>query len=231
MKTDKQIWIIEDDVGAQFVYDEILGIRYLLRFFINVRTFTKSLMDMPRDRYPDLIIADLRLPGESFVDFLQTGQGKGVVADIPVFVVSSLDDVDVLRSCFALGVTDYITKPFRKAELIVRIERILVNMVTKNQIEQKKIRLDPVSLTLSYLDKPAVNLTAKEFQIMTALSQRFNEVISRSELSSMIWGNLKVDPKTLDVHLVSLRRKLNEFDLEVRYQAPNAFCLTDKITM
>lgn len=69
MNQQQSIWIIEDDSTSQFIYDEILSLRYKLRVFPDIGAFRDAIEDDSAPR-PDLVIADLRLPDGSFLSFL-----------------------------------------------------------------------------------------------------------------------------------------------------------------
>src|SRR4051812_29006150 len=94
------IWILEDDIGAQFVYEETLGIRYQIENFNTVDALRRRLTES-RNR-PGLIIADLRLPDQSFLSFLNSKEAS-LLRNSPFLVVSSVDDLDSLRFCFSAG--------------------------------------------------------------------------------------------------------------------------------
>src|SRR5262245_36436441 len=117
------IWILEDEKGARFVYERVLSYQYSLEFFSGMQELREALRSSG-DR-PALLIADLWVDDGCFTDFL-SADGCVPLRGIPWVVVSSVDDIDVLRFCFSSGATDYLVKPFKKSELLVKIERILV---------------------------------------------------------------------------------------------------------
>lgn len=89
MKYSKSIWIVEDDPGSQFVYNEILGFRYRLQMFGNLQMFRDAWKNEAQ-RKPDLMIIDLHLPDDSFINFLQTDAGKEMTRSTP-FIVGASD--------------------------------------------------------------------------------------------------------------------------------------------
>ncbi len=124
------IWVIEDDHSSQFVYEEILGHEHQLLFFEDLASFCAAL-DSGSER-PVLILADLRLRDGTFLSFLDQDGSQEKVRGIPIFVVSSMDDAEVLRTCFKRGTVDYLTKPFSRAELLVKVEKHLALRTEKN---------------------------------------------------------------------------------------------------
>lgn len=146
MKNTKSIWIVEDDAGSQFVYNEILGFRYRLQMFNNLQKFRDAWNN--GERKPDLMIVDLHLPDESFLSFLQSEGAKEMKRSTPFIVVSSLDDLDALRICYEEGAVEFISKPFAKSELVVKVERSLAALKDAKRGVPKAIELDPTSFTL-----------------------------------------------------------------------------------
>ena len=101
MKFEKKIWILEDDHGCLFVYQDILDIRYSTRYFKTLDEFKTALEESAGD-LPDLVIADLKLPDGSFLTFLSSDDNKKLL-DMPFLVISSVNDIDALRFCFEDG--------------------------------------------------------------------------------------------------------------------------------
>lgn len=213
----KCVWIIEDDPGSQFVYSEILGRRYALSFFDTLGDF-RSILKTQFLNKPDLLIADLRLPDDSFLTFLNCPVEKKQLI-FPFVVVSSIDDVHSLRLCFKKGAQDYLTKPFGRAELQVKVEKILKQKIGAN-VPQSTLELDATTMTLLYENRRSKVLTSKEVQIISALQQADSNSVKRDDLIALIWKDVNVTPKAFDVHLFHLRKKIVNLGLEIAYKAP-----------
>jgi DNA-binding response OmpR family regulator len=229
METKKKIWVVEDDKGLQFVYGEILGMRYSLEFYETLAAFREGLNSRSAD--PDLLILDLRLPDGSFLDLL-THSESGKLLVIPFLIVSSVDDLDALRICFEEGAIDYITKPFGKSELIVKIERIFQREKSPQAIidakDRLEILLDPVTLTVKRGLLHSPPLTSKEYQILSVLYTAPENLLPREQIVDRVWQKTKVTGKTLDVHLFNLRKKLANIGVELVFRPPHSFkLLTD----
>jgi DNA-binding response OmpR family regulator len=212
MPGTETIWILEDDVGMQFAYQHLLAERYPTSVFGSIADLTVKLTQTP-DR-PSLLIADLRLPDGFFLDVLT----NGLVDGVPCIVVSSLDDMDVLRRCFALGAADYLTKPFAPNELALKVERLLARV-------EPKIILDARTFTVEIDGRGKAALTGKEFQILTVLHQAKTQVASRSELLDRVWGQPTLETKALDVHMHNLRRKIAPLGIRITYRRPEDYIL------
>lgn len=232
MKPEKSIWILEDDPGAAFVYHEILSGNYHLRIFDTIRSFMAIIPETTSGRAtkPNLIIADLKLADENFLDVLSRSGAAGLGA--PLIVVSSIDDAEVLRTCFNSGALDYLTKPFTRNELLVKVERFINHTYPTLATPEQDIGapsggvvLDACSLTVRRGSEAGVQLTAKELRIFSLIHRARGLSVSRHELQNEVWGNQIVTPKTLDVHLFHLRRKLSTIGIEIRYLSQEGYSL------
>ncbi len=227
LETRKHIWVIEDEEGARYVYQSVLGEKYALKLLASVEEMRTALA-LAR---PDLMLCDLSLPGESFLAFLESGEAK-MMEGIPFLVVSALDDSEALRKCFAKGAMDYITKPFGKSELLVKTECILNRPKSASASglygQQNGLRVDPSTMRAHYDQASSPLLTSKEFQILSLLQQAPQHMVTRNEIIEQIWGNVQVGSKTLDVHIFNLRRKLNLIQVEIAFSAPNQYQLALK---
>ena len=100
----KKIWILEDDNGCQFVHEQTLVDKYLIKFFRGISSFREELKS--NVERPSLLIADLNLEDGNFMSFLNSDEANSIFK-IPFIIVSSIDDADALRFCFAEGAIDF----------------------------------------------------------------------------------------------------------------------------
>lgn len=215
--TKEMIWVLEDDKGCQLVYEKILGLRFQVRIFEDLASLRHTFRSS-RSAMPKILIADLRLPDESFLDFLDSSDSEKLMS-IPYLVVSSYDDLDALRYCFEHGAKDYITKPFGKNELIVKIERLLKEQENK----EEDITINSSSLTVSRKNHSSEPLTSKEYQLISILVENPLKIRTRKELILGLWNKTRVSTKTLDVHLFNLRKKMEPLDIKILFRHPDSF--------
>ncbi len=211
----EKIWILEDEAGCRFVYEQILGIRYLVRFFERLTDFNMALE--AGGEFPDLIIADLCLADGFFLNINKQEGFNLKMPAIPFIIVSSLDDLDVLRHCFQSGAYDYLTKPFQKSELIVKIERIF-----KKSSAKTAPRTLPLGQDLIFSE-----LTLKEQKIFNLFMGAREHQLCKSEILTKVWGDTKIDPKTIDVHLYNLRKKLETHGIEIKLIGAGAWVMSN----
>ncbi len=155
----------------------------------------------------DLLILDIMMPEMDGFTLL-----KNIPKDkrIPTIVLSARgDEYDKLNG-FDLGIDDYITKPFSPKELIARIKAI-ANRTMKNLPTLYKYRSLEINFSAHTLkiDNKSINITPKEFEILTYLIENKNIAISREQLLEKIWGyDYFGDDRTIDTHIKMLRNNL-----------------------
>lgn len=144
--------------------------------------------------------------------------------DLPsTVVVSSARDEAFIRSCFERGGLDFFSYPFNRNEFIVKIDRYVEVMRQRRAVEA--LRLDPLTMTVVHAKGCTESLTSKEFQILTLFrEQRFH--VSRDDLAVKVWGGREgVNTKTIDIHLLNLRRKLAPIGLSIQRKPPHDYLL------
>lgn len=158
-----------------------------------------------------LYILDLTLPDGSGYDVCRKIKSKG---DLPVIFLTAYDDEVNVVMGFELGADDYITKPFRVKELLVRIKSIMRRYGKENGDVTVKIK----DLTINtneakiYKNGNEIMLTAMEYRLLLILLNNRGKVLSRNKLLENIWdvaGDF-VEDNTLTVYIKRLRDKIEE---------------------
>lgn len=215
MQSDKMIWVLEDEETSVFVYKQILDIRYRTRYFENLEEFTLAIKNLNGQDVPSLVIADLGLKDGNFINFLSSNLDIRLLV-IPFLIVSSSRDIDSLRFCFQKGAVDYLTKPFNKNELLVKLERFL-NEEKETRNRHFTFSAKDQVLEIDEIIKP-LGLTRTEKSLLQALMFSPDYRAGRQELIQEIWGDTSVQEKTLDVHVSNLRKKLVKIKLNINLE-------------
>ena len=163
-----------------------------------------------RDR-PDLVVVDLGLPD---VDGYEVLRMLRAVSSVPVIVATARDNEDEIVRALDAGADDYLVKPFGAGQLDARIRAVLRRTETGGRIDEP-IVVGPLLLDLAartaMMDGRALDLTAREFDLLAYLCQRAGTVVTKRELMAEVWqAPYGAADKTVDVHLSWLRRKLGE---------------------
>ena len=161
------------------------------------------------------MVIDWMLPGLSGHDLVGRLRRDPLTAEIPLIMVTAKsDEADKLRS-FDSGVDDYITKPFSPRELLARVKALLrrSGAPTDGLLEHQGLRLDLTSHQLLINDQ-AVHLGPTEFRLLELFMSHPDRAFDRTTLLDRVWGRgVYVEERTVDVHVLRLRRVLKPFGL------------------
>ena len=163
-----------------------------------------------RDDDFDLLILDLGLPGMDGHEVLKEIRRRG--ERLPVIILTARKGVGDTVAGLEGGADDYVTKPFRFAELLARVRARLRDHGTAEQtvLEAGGVRLNLLSRTAEIGEK-RTELSAREFMLVEIFMRHPNQVLSREQLLSHVWG-YDFDPgsNVVDVLVGCIRRKLGK---------------------
>jgi DNA-binding response OmpR family regulator len=202
------VLVVEDDPTVQEVV-----VRYLEREGLSVDTASDGRVALERaeDRWPDLVILDLMLPG---LDGIEVCRRLRAQAPVPVIMLTARGEEDDRVVGLELGADDYITKPFSPRELTARVKAVLrrasgsvTALPLTSRIEVGALTIDVGAHEVSRAGE-LVPLTAREFDLLTFLATRPRQTFRRDELLEHVWGYTYGDSATVTVHVRRLREKL-----------------------
>ncbi|RSM45114.1 DNA-binding response regulator [Actinoplanes sp. ATCC 53533] len=171
----------------------------------------EALKFLTEDR-PDLVILDLGLPDIDGTDALLMMRS---VSDVPVIVATARRAEADIIALLSAGADDYVTKPFSSGHILARIAAVLRRTraaadTTPDTITVGELVINPRQRKVSLRGKP-LQLTRREFDVLTYLAERVGQVVSRRELLTEVWNQSRIgEEQTIDVHISWLRRKLGE---------------------
>lgn len=160
----------------------------------------------------DLLLLDYRMPDQSGSDVVKELRADENFKQLPIIILTGLDGEKEKVAMLELGADDYITKPFSSKELSARIRAVL-RRSHRTEEEQSELQSNGINVDLRahkvFLNQEEVYLTLTEFKILVQLLKSEGKVLSRDELRATALGNLNVADRTIDVHMASLRKKLD----------------------
>lgn len=203
------IYYVEDEKNIRDLVEyALLANGFEIRCFADGVSFWQGLRE---EKNPELILLDIMLPGENGMEILHRLKENAATKHIPVIMVtakgSEYDKVLGLDS----GADDYIAKPFGMMELVSRIKAVL-RRTQKEEVETdlsyQDIRICDASHKVFVRDEE-VELTKKEYNLLSYLIRNQGVVLTRDQLLNSIWGyDFDGETRTVDVHVRSLRQKL-----------------------
>lgn len=210
----EHILIIEDEAAIQSILSELLT-----DAGYKVTTASNGLDGITkfREQRYSLVLLDIMMPkidGYTVCHLIRSE------SDVPVIMLTALDEEQAQVKAFELKADDYITKPFSLALVLLRIEAVLRRSRLAEVPEESEklsfqnILLDPVSREVFRGGDP-IALTYIEFDLLELFLKNPNRVFTRGNLLNQVWGyDFVGDEKTVNIHIMNLRRKLGQYAIE-----------------
>lgn len=200
-----KILVIEDEVKtAKFLKKGLSEAGYV----INVASDGRKGLHLALESDFDLILLDVMLPaldGWQVLIRLREAERK-----TPVLMLTARSAVDERVQGFDLGADDFLAKPFAFSELLVRVHSLLRRSTPR---PQETIRLADLEIDLlrqrATRDGQKLDLSSKEFLLLTLLARRAGEVLSRNRIAEAVW-DMSFDSNVVDVNVRRLRSKVDD---------------------
>jgi DNA-binding response OmpR family regulator len=200
------------------IVDDTRNVQVMLRDFLTSQDFEvltasdgREAMDVVHAANPDLVLLDIMMPIMDGYHFIAQLRRE---SNVPVIMITAkLQEADIIHG-FDLGADDYITKPFRIRELLVRMRAVL-RRATKNEMEDPCLEIGEIILDCGRHEvrkhgKP-IELTPLEFQLLETLMRSPGQVVKRADFCTRLMENgYSGSEATLKIHVRNLRLKLND---------------------
>lgn len=208
------------------VVDDEPSIVELVRFTLEREGFTsiaaadgQEALDKVEAGHPDLVLLDLMLPGLGGLDVCRLLRQRH--PSLPIIILTARGDETDKVLGLELGADDYITKPFSPRELVARVRAVLRRTApggeeTGSLLRVGNVTLDPQKYEVTVGGR-RIDLAPKEFDLLRMLMANKGVVLTRDVLLQKVWGyDFAGDTRTIDVHIVRLRQKIEEDPSEPR---------------
>ena len=194
------------------VVDDDRRLRSLLRDFLSENGFMVVTADDAADAREklhyldfDALVLDVMMPGENGIQFMHEFRNR---SSVPILLLTAMDEVKDRIAGFEGGADDYLAKPFEPRELVLRLNAILRRAQARSVPAGNVVRFgvfafDRVRGQLNRGDE-SIRLTTSESQLLRAFSQHADSAVSREFLAD----HMGVSPRTVDVQIARLRRKI-----------------------
>lgn len=205
----KTILVVEDEASIA----EVVSL-YLKRAGFNVQIAPdgKQAMSLFERTQPDFVILDLMLPE---VDGLSLTRWLRDRSNVPIIMLTARrEEIDRIAG-LEMGADDYVVKPFSPQELVSRVRAVMRRLgreqdsaENERALSFENLSIDPRSRVVMVNGSP-VELTAKEFDMLSLLARHPKQVFTREQLLERVWGGAQyIDPGTVTVHVRRLREKI-----------------------
>ena len=169
-----------------------------------------------REQDFDLAVLDIMMPGP---DGMQIVRNLRKRSELPVIFLSARSsDIDKVAG-LQLGADDYVTKPFNPTELVARVQSVLRRSRAATEPAGERIALGELKMDvrnrIATIHGETIVLTPKEFDLLATFARFANITMDREKLLDIVWGTSFYGMRTVDVHIVRLRNKLEGSGLRI----------------
>jgi two-component system response regulator ResD len=206
----RRILIVDDD---PYVREVIAQYLQLEGYEVMQAANGLQALTMASEHAPDLVVLDLMLPG---MDGFEVASRLRAVSAVPILMLTGrADEADKLAG-FGVGADDYMTKPFRPRELVMRVQAMMRRleatsvpaMILDDALRVGDLVIRP-RLREVTRDATTLDLTAKEFDLLYFLASHPKQVFTRQQLLQHVWHyDYYGDSRTVTVHMRRLRQKV-----------------------
>jgi two-component system phosphate regulon response regulator PhoB len=207
----RRILVIDDERDNCELVGEILS----EKFDVFSAADGEEGLRLSRAKLPDLILLDITMPKLDGLAVCEALRSNEATRHIPIIMLTASADVDHKVKSLMTGADDFVAKPFKPKELMAHViskVRRLEERDGKNEIiECGNLTLDLRKLEAAVSGRP-MELSVLEFNLLKCFVQNKDRVMSRERILESVWRDSVVSDRTVDTHIVSLRKKLAGFD-------------------
>lgn len=204
----QKIAIIDDFEESCQLMAEVLSPHYQCDYVCQA----EKALEFVKNFNPDLILMDFKMPYATGVELTKIIKETPDIKNKPIIFVSgavtSEERIETLES----GGDDFLAKPFHPKELLLRVQKRLKDY-SKEQLAELKAANLKMNLHSRqvYVATAEVTLTPKQFEILKLLIENQNNLVSRNQFMTEVWGHFDVTPRNVDSQINYLKKKLDGF--------------------
>jgi len=208
------ILVVEDDNA----------IRDMLTMFLTSKKYTvleavdgEQALDQLYKSVPDLLLLDWMLPDMDGVELIPQIREVSALKELPILMLTArAEEVDKIKG-LNVGADDYMTKPVSLQELDARIHALIrraQGLNSQQLLTQGSITLDPENNNVE-INNEKVKIAGMEYRLLHFFMKNPNRLYSRAQLLDSVWGQtVFVEERTVDVHIMRLRKILKKYQLD-----------------
>ena len=204
---DIKILVVDDEARMRKLVKDFLSIKgYIV---LEAQDGEEALKVFDANKDVKLILLDVMMPK---MDGFEVLEAIRQYSKVPVMMLTARSEERDELEGYKLGVDEYITKPFSPKILVARVEAVLRRTVgeAEDRLIAGAIEIDKVARSV-YIDKKPVDLSFKEYELLTYFIENKGIALSREKILSSVWNyDYFVDARTIDTHLKKLRAKMGE---------------------
>lgn len=211
MSDKRKILVIDDEPDNRDLIEQILSDRFKIVMAVD----GEEGLRIARSELPDLILLDITMPKMDGIAVCESLRQNEATRHIPIIMLTASTDLDHRIKSYTTGADDFLAKPFKPKELMAhvgsKIRRVEERLGKDEMFECGNLTLDLKKLEASILGR-AISLSVLEFNLLKCFVQNKDRVMSRERILEAVWRDSVVSDRTVDTHIVSLRKKLSLFD-------------------
>ncbi|MCM2353581.1 MAG: response regulator transcription factor [Pseudobdellovibrio sp.] len=209
----KKLLILDDDVRLCEILAQGLSNEFDVTITHDPDIAYRIIMRTP----PDILLFDVHLGVGCGIELCKKLRANQLAKNIPILMLTGHGNTDRMLQSYDGGADDYIEKP---ADLVIIKTRLLARLRRMQELSNSaeifgNLRLHPERLEVE-LDGKGQRLSEIEFNLLRIFLTHPNKKITRDEILKTIWNDTRVEERTVDVHISSLRRKLKDFNHHIK---------------
>ncbi len=204
----QKIAIIDDFEESCQLMAEILSPHFECQYICQA----EKALDFVKSYNPNLILMDFKMPYVTGVELCKIIKDLPDIKNIPIIFVSGAVTSDERIESLESGGDDFLAKPFHPKELLLRVQKRLSDY-SKDQtsdLSAANLKMNLHSRQV-YVDGKEVTLTPKQFEILKLLIENKNNLVSRNQFMTEVWGHFDVTPRNVDSQINYLKKKIEGF--------------------